>query len=99
MNKTIKELAVELTIEITAVCDTIKGRTVFVIAHRLSTVRNSDAIMVLENGEIIESGNHEELIEKHGKYYQLYTGMFELSWREDSIFALSSKGGWRNIEA
>ena len=42
-------------------------------------MRNSDAIMVLENGEIIESGNHEELIEKHGKYYQLYTGMFELS--------------------
>jgi ATP-binding cassette subfamily B multidrug efflux pump len=57
----------------------MEGRTVFVIAHRLSTVRNSDAIMVLENGEIIESGNHEELIEKHGKYYQLYTGMFELS--------------------
>lgn len=57
----------------------MNGRTVFVIAHRLSTVRNSEAIMVLENGEIIERGNHETLIEQKGKYYQLYTGMFELS--------------------
>lgn len=56
----------------------MQGRTVFVIAHRLSTVRNSDNIMVLENGRIIESGNHEKLIEKKGKYYQLYTGAFEL---------------------
>lgn len=55
------------------------GRTVFVIAHRLSTVRNSHSIMVLENGQIIERGNHRELIEQKGKYYQLYTGMFELS--------------------
>jgi ATP-binding cassette subfamily B protein len=55
------------------------GRTVFVIAHRLSTVRNSNAIMVLENGEIIERGDHKSLIEQKGKYYQLYTGMFELS--------------------
>lgn len=55
------------------------GRTVFVIAHRLSTVRNSDAIMVLENGEIIERGNHDDLIAQKGKYYQLYTGQFELS--------------------
>ena len=51
----------------------------FVIAHRLSTVRNSHAIMVLEHGEIIERGSHEELIAKKGRYYQLYTGMFELS--------------------
>lgn len=57
----------------------MKDRTVFVIAHRLSTVRNSDAIMVLEHGEIIERGNHDELIKQHGKYYQLYMGMFELS--------------------
>ena len=54
------------------------GRTVFVIAHRLSTVRNSNAIMVLENGEIIERGSHDDLIAQKGKYYQLYTGQFEL---------------------
>ena len=52
----------------------MKGRTTFVIAHRLSTVRNSDCIMVLEQGRIIERGSHDELIEKKGKYYQLYTG-------------------------
>lgn len=57
----------------------MQGRTTFVIAHRLSTVRNSDAIMVLEHGEIIERGSHDDLIEQRGKYYQLYTGMFELS--------------------
>lgn len=57
----------------------MRGRTVFVIAHRLSTVRNADAIMVLENGEIIERGNHDQLIKEKGRYYQLYTGMFELS--------------------
>ncbi len=57
----------------------MKGRTVFVIAHRLSTVRNSQAIMVLENGRIIERGNHEDLIAQKGRYYQLYTGRFELS--------------------
>ena len=56
----------------------MKGRTVFVIAHRLSTVQNSDAIIVLEHGRIIERGDHEKLIQKKGKYYQLYTGAFEL---------------------
>ena len=55
------------------------GRTVFVIAHRLSTVRNADAIMVLEQGEIIERGDHAQLLQEHGRYYQLYTGQAELS--------------------
>ena len=57
----------------------MENKTVFVIAHRLSTVRNSNAIMVLENGEIIEKGDHDTLIEAKGKYYKLYTGQFELS--------------------
>jgi ATP-binding cassette subfamily B protein len=56
----------------------MKGRTVFVIAHRLSTVRNSDVIMVLDHGRIIERGSHEDLIAQHGEYYQLYTGSLEL---------------------
>lgn len=56
----------------------MEGRTVFVIAHRLSTVRNSKAIMVLEKGEIIERGSHDELLEQKGRYYRLYTGQFEL---------------------
>ena len=56
----------------------MKGRTTFVIAHRLSTVRNADAIIVLEHGEIIERGNHEDLIKLKGRYYQLYTGKAEL---------------------
>ncbi|MBQ3866576.1 MAG: ATP-binding cassette domain-containing protein, partial [Clostridia bacterium] len=55
------------------------GRTVFVIAHRLSTVRNANAIMVLEHGKIIERGDHDQLLAQKGKYYQLYTGAFELT--------------------
>lgn len=57
----------------------MEGHTVFVIAHRLSTVRNADAIMVLEHGKIVERGNHQQLLEQKGLYYQLYQGMFELS--------------------
>ena len=56
----------------------MEDRTTFVIAHRLSTIRNADAIMVLENGEIIERGTHEELLEKKGRYFELYTGLKEL---------------------
>ena len=56
----------------------MEGRTVFVIAHRLSTVRRSEAIIVLEHGEIMERGDHDELLEQKGRYYQLYTGQFEL---------------------
>ena len=56
----------------------MNGRTVFVIAHRLSTVRNAKAIIVLEHGKIIERGEHDFLIEQKGQYYQLYTGAFEL---------------------
>ena len=56
----------------------MEGRTVFVIAHRLSTVKNSNAIIVLDHGEIIERGDHQDLIEQGGQYYQLYTGAFEL---------------------
>ena len=57
----------------------MKGRTVFVIAHRLSTVQNSDVIMVLDHGRIIERGTHEQLLAEKGTYYKLYTGAFELS--------------------
>lgn len=57
----------------------MKGRTVFVIAHRLSTIKNSDVIMVLDQGRIIERGDHESLLAEKGRYYQLYTGTFELS--------------------
>ena len=54
----------------------MQGRTVFIIAHRLSTVRNADQILVLEHGQIIEQGNHQSLLAQKGKYYQLYHGMF-----------------------
>ena len=57
----------------------MEGRTVFVIAHRLSTVRNANAIMVLEHGDIRERGDHADLLRQRGIYYQLYNGMFELS--------------------
>ena len=57
----------------------MEGRTVFVIAHRLSTVRNADVILVLDHGDVKERGSHDDLIEQKGMYYKLYTGMFELS--------------------
>lgn len=57
----------------------MKGRTVFVIAHRLSTVRNSNCIVVIEHGQIEEKGSHDQLLEKQGRYYRLYTGQFQLS--------------------
>ena len=68
------------------------GRTTFVIAHRLSTVKNSDCIMVLEQGRIIERGTHDQLIEKQGRYYQLYTGNAitaaeYISYKRRQIFA------------
>ena len=56
----------------------MRGRTVFIIAHRLSTVRNADVILVIEHGEIIERGNHDELMAQRGRYYDLCTGVFEL---------------------
>ena len=56
----------------------MKGRTVFVIAHRLSTIQNADVIMVMDKGRIIERGDHDRLIAEKGRYYQLYTGAFEL---------------------
>ena len=61
-----------------AIDNLMKDRTVFIIAHRLSTVRNADLILVIEHGEIIERGNHSELLSKRGRYYDLYTGAFEL---------------------
>ena len=57
----------------------MENRTVFVIAHRLSTVREAKAIIVLENGTVIERGSHDELVAEKGRYYQLYTGQFELA--------------------
>jgi ATP-binding cassette subfamily B protein len=57
----------------------MKDRTVFVIAHRLSTVRNANAILVLEDGRIIERGDHADLLEQQGRYYQLYTGQYQLT--------------------
>ena len=56
----------------------MKNRTTFIIAHRLSTIRNADTILVLEQGEVIERGSHDELLEQKGRYYQLYTGAVEL---------------------
>ena len=62
-----------------AIRELTKGKTILMIAHRLSTVRNADAIIVLEHGRIIERGAHDELLAKKGEYYQLYHGMFELA--------------------
>ena len=70
----------------------MENRSVFVIAHRLSTVRNSEAILVLEKGTIIERGSHEELLEDKGRYYQLYTGQFELELSLIHICTPQGKG-------
>ena len=75
---TIQPYATELLVQ-RGMDQLMKGRTVFVIAHRLSTVRNAQAILVLEQGQIIERGNHKTLLAQKGKYYQLYTGQSELS--------------------
>ena len=56
----------------------MQGRTTFIVAHRLSTIREADVILVMKDGHIIEQGNHEALLKKKGRYYQLYQGMFEL---------------------
>ena len=83
----------------------MQGRTTFVIAHRLSTVRNSDVIICLDHGHVIERGNHDELIAKKGYYYQLYTGAFELEWGEKAPpkrggFALATISGvWHALLA
>lgn len=60
-----------------AITEILKGRTSFVIAHRLSTIRHADCILVISKGKIVEMGTHDELILKHGQYYDLYTGQFE----------------------
>jgi len=59
-----------------AIANLTKGKTCFIIAHRLSTIRNADKILVIENGKIVESGKHEELIEKQGAYYRIYSSQF-----------------------
>ena len=67
----------EVTIQ-KAMDNLMRGRTSFVIAHRLSTIRNADLILVMKDGDIVEQGNHEELLEKKGRYFELYTGLKEL---------------------
>ena len=71
----------------------MKGRTTFVIAHRLSTIQNADCIMVMEQGRIIERGNHEQLMEEKGKYYQLYTGKFAKKKKQDRDSTAAEGGG------
>ena len=76
-----------------------EGRTSFVIAHRLSTIRNADLILVMKDGDIIESGNHDELIKKNGFYADLYNSQFSEAFEEAGVFVAAVQGGGDAVDA